>query len=223
MIAVEGNINPLRTCAIVLGQSATSKGVMFVLYSFPKTRTLNNHPVFLGILAQRLEDAIENAKRLAPTWQIQVWDDETLNERGQWAKLDLFPFGKYKNRTIQEIFEIDPQYIWWACNNCIFTSKSLQEVMNQYKELAKDLVIAKNKENANPPVPVDTILEGSELTVYKTESVADNITQYKFKDANGNYFVAKTTVTEIKSTDKFKVTGHYETMGLKKKKIRRIK
>lgn len=219
MIAVHGYKNEHRTLAIVLGQSKMSKGVMFVLYSIPKFKHIP--PTFLGILSSDLDKAIEKAAVLAPTNEIQVWNTETVADRIAAASANNFPFGKYKGKSVQEIFELDPQYIWWASSNCTFSQKGLQLVMNEYKELARDFIISQNKEKSQPALVEGTVISMCDLKIYKEENLG-KVTSFKFKDASGNLYTMLTS-KPIADINNCIVTGNYSTMGLIFNKIKAIK
>lgn len=49
---------------------------------------------------------------------------------------DKFTFGKYKDKTLNEIIDEDPQYVVWACNKKIITlnNKDHKKLMYAYND-----------------------------------------------------------------------------------------
>lgn len=216
MIAIEGQKNETREFAIVLGQSEGSKGVMFVLYSFPRPnfRTKTNLPVYLGTLADDLPNAIEAAKRLAPGWEILVWENEAAQERRKY-QYGYLSFGKFKDQHIEDVLDTDPKYFWWMINNCRFKGE-LKDLVESYRDAAKSIVIKMNGDNAQPALEVGTVVEFKKLTVSSKEDQgafvrgAKPTLKYTMKDGEGNRFVLNTTVAET-DINKLIVTGNFST------------
>ena len=112
---LDGEDNKMRDYYITLGQSSSSKGVMFVLYSVLK-KCMSAHVdpyTYLGQLSNNLEDAVYAARKKVKKFKIQIADEETMEKR----KLsNIIGFGKYKGKTIEEIFDIDYKYVYWLAN-----------------------------------------------------------------------------------------------------------
>lgn len=216
---LKGEVNPLRDYFITLGQSSGSKGVMFVLYVLNK-KCVSAHvdPFnYLGQLSDNLPDAIVSARRKVGKFQIILDADETFRDR----KLpDQIGFGKYKGKTIEEIFDIDPKYIFWLGNTAnqgkLKVNSRLQNTLNEYFLISKELVIEENKKKSQPALPIDSKKVERTLTCYKLINDIDFYTQ-RFKDSDGNIFQYKGKKLVEKEGDTVtigcKVTKSFESLG----------
>jgi len=216
MVVIEGEKRETKTYAIVLGQSEGSKGVMFTLYAFPKGeyRTPTNMPVYLGTLADDMENAVTAAKRLVPGTEVEVWEEETVRERKKYA-YGFLDFGKYKDQHIEDVLDTDPRYFWWMINNRTFYGQ-FRELVESYREIVKTIVISQNSDSANPPLVVNTIIDFKTLEVTAKENMgayrygSKPTYKYTLKDEEGNKFVLNTTV-DGERISKLIVTGNFST------------
>ena len=62
-------------------------------------------------------------------------------------KPNFIPFGKYKDKHIEDVLETDPQYILWLSNNYNGKSKGLMERLIEIKKTAIDKIIDNNRIN----------------------------------------------------------------------------
>lgn len=218
--SLNGEINPLREYYITLGQSISSKGVMFVLYTLnKKCVSVHVNPFnYLGQLSDNLPDAIISARKKVGKFQIILDSEETFRDR----KLpDVMGFGKYTGKTIEEIFDIDPKYIFWLGNKAnegqLKVNKRLLNTLNQYYLISKELVIQENKQKSKPSLPIDNQKVERILTCYKIVNNPDYFLQ-RFKDSDGNIFQYQGRKLVEKEGDvitlKCKVTKSFESLGI---------
>lgn len=222
---LNGEVNPLRDYFITLGQSSGSKGVMFVLYVLNK-KCVSAHvdPFnYLGQLSDNLPDAIISARRKVGKFQIILDADETFRDR----KLpDQIGFGKYKGKTIDEIFDIDPKYIFWlgnkANNGELKVNSRLFNTLKEYYSISRELVIEENKQKSKPALPIEIKKVERTLTCYKIVNYGDYFLQ-RFKDSDGNIFQYQGKMLVEKEGDvvtiSCKVTKSFESLGLVFNKI----
>lgn len=162
-----GEVNEHRDYYITLGQSNGSKGVMFVLYSIlRKCESAYVNPLtYLGILGDDIETAIINARKRIKFYEIKVDVTKTFRDR---AERNLMPFGKYKGKTIEEIFDIDENYIYWLYNSDsvkYIKSNTLLQKLVDYAQIAKENIISFNKLSSKPALQIETTKTNKELTV----------------------------------------------------------
>lgn len=216
MVVIEGEKRETKTYAIVLGQNEGSKENMFTLYAFPKGEyiTQTNAPVYLGTLANDMDNAIAAAKRLVPGTEVEVWEEETARERKKYA-YGFLDFGKYKDQHIEDVLDTDPRYFWWMINNRTFYGK-LRELVESYREIAKTTVIIQNPDSPNPPLTLNTIIDFNSLELVGKENMgafrfgAKPTYKYTLKDGDGNRFVLNTTI-DGERISKLIVTGKFTT------------
>ena len=56
-------------------------------------------------------------------------ESEKLEEKRE-ATIGLMTWGKFKNKKIEEVYKLDPQYIKWCLKNSQYLSESQKELMN---------------------------------------------------------------------------------------------
>lgn len=222
---LNGDINPLRDYYITLGQSSSSKGVMFVLYSVLKKCTSPhvNPYCYLGQLSDNLGDAIISARKKIGKFKIEIIDAETLRVR----KLpDVIGFGKYNGKTIEEIFDIDFKYVYWLStksnNGELTVNQKLHNTLKNYYDISKELIIEENKKKSNTSLPIDLKLVERTFTCYSSRTNFEYTIQ-RFKDVDGNIFQYQGKKLAEKEGDiitiKCKVKSSYEYMGYTYNKI----
>ena len=223
----DGRVNEIRNYVICMGQSSGSKGVMFVMYSeLKKCESVYVNPfIYLGQLADDFENAVINARKKVKGFPIEVWDDETFRKRK--AKNPAYnsnslviTFGKYAGKTVPEIFDLDYSYLYWLANNGQFRSAAIIDAMEQYKEIAKEMIITTNREKSNSALPVenDCIIRNVKIlsTTFNPEW---NTLKYKLVDSDGNKFIyngtsIKTTIIGECIDFKCRVAKSFESMGV---------
>lgn len=221
-----GEINEHRNYYITLGQSSGSKSVMFVLYSIlRKCESAYMNPLtYLGILGDDIETAIINARKRIKFYEIKVDATNTFRDR---AERNSMSFGKYKGKTIEEIFDIDENYIYWLANSNSFSfikSKSLSSKILEYAKIAKENIISFNKLNSKPILQIDTDKVNRQLLVLSIKEEGyyydAPIFNVLLKDSEDNLFKYRGSskkITNLKEGDSItlgcKVTGGYEYLG----------
>lgn len=218
---LQGEQNPIMSYHITLGQSNSSKGVMFVLYAISKKINTYTSPIYLGQLALRFEDAVIAARNKIKNFQINVDDDETFRQR---REPKTMPFGKYKGMTIEEIFDKDYKYIFWLATSdsrFYIKSKCVLEAIEAYKLVAKDLVVEANKINSSSiALPIEDKLVERTLNCYKSTPSDSfhgvNSFNYSFTDATGNKFryTGSKNIEMGEQTLKCKVVKNFESLGI---------
>lgn len=201
---LDGENNPLRQYLITLGQTYASKGVLFVLYAYnigctsPYAKSLT----YLGNLGADINTAVINARKRIPKFQLIIDEYETVQNR---RHNDTMPFGKYKGKTIEEIFDIDEKYIFWLSNSDslrYIKSKKLFESLAQYSEIAKENIIAENEAKTNPALPIDEQRVERNLKLYRRDSLGKGeyglpVNVFKFIDDLGNKYYYKGSATKL--------------------------
>lgn len=219
---LDGERNPMREYVICHGQSNQSKDVMFVFYSIlreclsPYVNPMN----YLGILGGDLETACINARKRCPKFKIEIWDTEVKRRKNPL----VIAFGKYRGLTCEQIFDKDPDYLFWLANNGKFNSRSMRETMEQYREICKEIIIGKNRERSNEPLPVEEKATNKHMVVKKIDEYpygsGYNISRrVKLIDSDGNrYLYTGSSVVFAGATEtvdfKCKVVGHKEILGV---------
>jgi hypothetical protein len=82
---------------------------------------------------QRMLDVLETNK--CPTKYIDLIkkfaaDESEKREEQTQATKDVMTWGKYKNKKIEEVFKLDPQYINWCIKNGQYLSQPQKDLMN---------------------------------------------------------------------------------------------
>lgn len=217
---LNGQVNPLRTYHITTGQSESSKDVMFVLYACPKSSIVK--PTYLGTLAINFDDAIIAARKKVPMFQIEVDTEETFSNR---REVNTLPFGKYKGMTIEQVFDVDPKYIFWLSGSdsrLYIKSKNVLQAIEQYGPIAKELIVTENKARSTSiALTVEEKSTLKTLTCYKSTPVESDFLVHAFKsyfaDADGNkYAYTGGKKFEVGATVdiKCKIVSNYEALGI---------
>lgn len=178
---LKGIIHESARFVISTGRSDSSKDVMFVLYA------CGQEDVYLGNLSNDFNKAMVSAREKCGKFQIDVDVDIDLNKR---RGSNTFPFGKYVGKSVEDVFDIDPKYIYWAaCNMPLhrFSSKMI-DVMMQYSRLAKDIVIEENANNSNPPIEIEKTKKERVLTVTSLWRTNYETIGHRLVDGEGNLF-----------------------------------
>jgi len=110
---VDPNWNPNFGCMFI---GITGKHhVYYTLWKYSPNNRLN--PLYyLGNLSTDIIEAAKKAKKIAGIQPISF--ENTDNLKGmQGSAEDVITFGKYRGKTIGEIYIVDPQYIIWLSTN----------------------------------------------------------------------------------------------------------
>jgi hypothetical protein len=214
---------------LILGQSQNCKKVMFCLYRYNDT-CFNSHVnplTFIRICGSDLETAKINAMKfgIPLDCELQIWDDEAIQKRLQ-PNPHRFPKGKYEGKTLDEIMEIDAQYVFWASKNMNGGSVGFQENLKVYFEISKELITTKNEEIALAHLPIeDKAIE--RVLIITSESKLNEFSglyDTKFVDEVGNKFkYTGKQIDGVKGSEiimKCKVKFHNTYLGINTNIIR---
>lgn len=230
ILAGNGKVNEIRNYVICMGQTSSSKGVMFVLYSeLKKCNSPYVNPfIYLGQLADDFENAVLRAREKVHGFKIEVWDDETFKERKRKASSNpetlIVEFGKYNGMTVKQIFDVDYNYLYWLANNGNFRNKFMQDAMEQYKDICKELIVTNNREKSQQALPVETELSIKKLTIksidvvngvygstYRVKLVDEKMNKFIY-NGNSSSVIYNTQGDSIEF--KCRIAGNYESFGV---------
>ena len=180
---------------------------------------------FITNLSTDFNTAVEKAKKASG--RIPVIIDRTGTKAGlfQAAKAEILTFGKYRGKTIGDIFVEDPQYIAWLSKNFKGNNAETQNRLNYYTELYFDTITKRNQEDSKSQF-VGKVGEKITISVkvYSVEKYNDNFSDklnYKCKliDADGNKFMTYNIGQIIAKDERIKLSAkvkdHREVLGVK--------
>ena len=104
-----------------------------VYYTFWKYNPRVGEMRYMGNLATDIVRAAEKAKKIAGKQPIYFDDYETLKGLAG-GPVDVIGFGKYRGRTLGEVYSEDPQYVIWIAKN--FTARNAKQ--KEFVTIAKD-------------------------------------------------------------------------------------
>lgn len=180
---------------------------------------------FITNLSTDFQTAVEKAKKA--TGRIPVIIDRLGTKAGlfQAAKAEILTFGKYRGKTIGDIFVEDPKYILWLNNKYEGNlSDVIREKIKYYIGLYYETVTKKNLEES-PSKFVGNI--GDKITIeadvydFRKETNNFGSLQYSCKliDEDGNKYTTYNIGKEVKKGDNVKLTAkvkaHNEYLGIK--------
>jgi len=207
--------------------------VYYTLWRF-KPKTFNAYQ-FITNLSIDFKTAVKKAKKAAG--RVPVIIDKYGTQAGMFrtAKAELISFGKYRGKTLGDIFVEDPQYIIWLWKNYKGKSAERAERINYYKDLYFETITKKNIEESKSQF-VGKI--GDKITieveVYNVERQSAGIDYVKYAhsepsfhykckmidDAGNKYWTFNIgTNKEVQKGDRIKlnakVKDHKEFLGVK--------
>jgi len=182
---------------------------------------------FITNLSTDFQTAIEKAKKA--TGRIPVIIDRTGTKAGlfQAAKAEILTFGKYRGKTLGDVFVEDPKYIVWLSKNYDGKSPERREKINYYTDLYYETITKKNLEESKSKhigeIGEKIFVEGK---VYDVIMTTDSFygkprVNYKCKiiDENGNKFSTFNVGGKVENDDEIKISGkvkdHTEYLGIK--------
>lgn len=193
---------------------------------------LNNADRFITNLSTDFQTAIQKAKKAAGRIPIEI--DRTGTKAGLFnaAKLEILSFGKYREKTLGDIFVEDPKYIIYLSQNLEGKSKEWIEKIQYYKDLYFETIRKKNQEESISQfvgkIGDKITIEAYIYDVKETRNDYNGKVQYecKLKDDDGNkyktYNIGNNPVDITKSvkvgddiTLTAKVKDHKEWLGVK--------
>jgi len=196
--------------------------VYYTLWRESKLRTQ-----FITNLSTDFEVAVEKAKK--STGRIPVLIDKTGTKAGLFkaAQAEIITFGKYRGKTLGDIFVEDPQYIVWLSKNYNGKSAERAERIKYYTDLYFETITKKNLEESKSQhigkIGEKIFVNG---TVYDVKSLvgtyygrSTKTYQCKIVDDNGNKFFTYNIGAEVNKGDYVKISGkvkdHTEKLGVK--------
>ena len=198
-------------------------GKYSVYYTLWRDSPMNTH--FITNLSTDFQTAVEKAKKASG--RIPVIIDRLGTKAGlfQAAKAEILTFGKYRGKTIGDIFVEDPKYILWLNNKYEGNlSDVIREKIKYYMGLYYETVTKKNLEESSSKF-VGNI--GEKITIeadvydFRKETNNFGALQYTCKliDDDGNKYTTYNIGKEVKKGDNVKliakVKAHKEVLGIK--------
>jgi len=187
-----------------------------------------NHTHFITNLSTDFQTAVEKARK--STGRIPVIIDRTGTKAGLFkaAKAEILTFGKYRGKTLGDIFVEDPQYIVWLSKNYKGKSQERYERIQYYTDLYFETITKKNQQESKSEY-VGKI--GDKIT-FEAEVYDVKITEYhgiaytttrklkcKLIDNDGNKYTTFNIGGEVQKGDTIKISArvkdHKEYLGIK--------
>jgi hypothetical protein len=91
--------------------------------------------IYMGNLSQNIVDAARKAKQISGIAPVFFDDYETLSSL-KGAPADVIGFGKYRGKTLGEVYATDPQYVIWIANKY---EGGKGEKGREFRRIAKEL------------------------------------------------------------------------------------
>jgi len=200
--------------------------VYYTLWRF-KPNTVNPYQ-FITNLSIDFKTAIEKAKKVAGRVPIIIDKFGTQAGMFQAAKAELITFGKYRGKTLGDIFVEDPKYIEWLYKKYDGKSAERRERIKYYHDLYIETITKKNIEESKSEFQGKV---GEKITIeveiYSITREADTYdgkklnNKCKMIDDAGNKYTTFNIGTnkEVQKGDRIKLTAkvksHSEYMGIK--------
>ena len=194
-----------------------------VYYTLWRYNIMNNK--FITNLSTDFQTAIQKAKKAAGRVPIVI--DRTGTKAGLFnaTKAEILTFGKYRGKTLGDVFVEDPKYILYLSQNNISKSNEMSEKIEYYKNLYFETITKKNIEES-PSQFIGNIgdkitIEAEIYDVKVTNNDYNGKTQYecKLKDENDNKYKTYSIGRVVKIGDDVtltaKVKDHKEWLGVK--------
>lgn len=187
-----------------------------------------NQTNFITNLSTDFNTAVEKAKKI--TGRIPVIIDRTGTKAGLFKahKAEILTFGKYRGRTLGDIFAEDPQYIVWLSKNYKGKSAERAERIKYYADLYYETITKKNRDESNSEYQGEI---GSKITfeaeVYSVKEIFNDYGnkkpkptyQCKLIDKDGNKYSTYNIGGPVQKGDLVKINArvkdHRELMGIK--------
>lgn len=187
-----------------------------------------NQTNFITNLSTDFNTAVEKAKKI--TGRIPVIIDRTGTKAGLFKahKAEILTFGKYRGKTLGDVFAEDPQYIVWLSKNYKGKSQERAERIKYYADLYFETITKKNQEESPSEYQGEI---GKRITfeaeVYDVKEFFNDYGNkkpkptYKCKliDKDGNKYSTYNIGGEVQKGDFVKINArvkdHRELMGIK--------
>ena len=183
---------------------------------------------FITNLSIDFKTAIEKAKKAAG--RVPVIIDRFGTQAGMFrtAKSELITFGKYRGKTLGDVFIENPQYISWLYKNYDGKNPDRFERIKYYYDIYIETITKKNIEESKSQhvgKPGEKITV--EVDVYSVERLGDSYNKDNFTnkckmlDDQGNKYMTYNIGTnkDVQKGDRVKITAkvkdHKEYLGVK--------
>lgn len=197
-------------------------GKYSVYYTLWKESPLETH--FITNLSTDFLTAVEKAKKA--TGRIPVIIDRLGTKAGLFkaAQAEIITFGKYRGKTLGDIFVEDPKYLVWLSKNYDGKSQERSEKIKYYTNLYYETVTKKNLEES-PSKFIGNIGDKISITAdvynFKMENNNYGTVNYSCRliDDAGNKYITYNIGKKVKNGDTVKLTAkvkeHKEILGVK--------
>lgn len=149
-------------------------GKHHVYYTLWKYSPINrfNQLTYLGNLSTDILEAAKKAKKISGIQPIYFDSYENL-EGMKGSATDVITFGKYRGKTIGEIYIDDPQYVIWLSKNMTPRNEKQKVQEEMAKELTADYFRALGEKNCKEDTKkyVGKINEKVEITLKITNTI----------------------------------------------------
>ena len=207
--------------------------VYYTLWRFKPSISIYVKPEqFITNLSTDFKTAIEKSKKAAGRVPVIIDRYGTKSGMFQAAKAELITFGKYRGKTLGDIFVEDPQYIVWLAKNYDGKSQERTERLKYYNDLYLETITKKNVLSSKSEFQGKI---GDKITIEAEIYSVDNAVNHKFNQNDQDKITIKCKLVDDKDNkyltynigtnadvlkgDKIKLTGkvkeHKEMLGIK--------
>lgn len=200
-------------------------GKYSVYYTLWRWNPMNIHNMnrYLTNLSTDLMTAVEKAKKAAG--RVPVIIDRYGTQAGLFkaAKAEILTFGKYRGKTLGDIFVEDPKYIMWLSKNYEGGNEIVWNKIKEYKEMYLETITKKNLEESKSEYVGkigEKISVEADVYNYKVKDSQFGIQHTcKLVDEKGNKYIVNNIGRTVKKGDTIKMTAkvkeHKELLGVK--------
>jgi ribosomal protein S28E/S33 len=201
-------------------------GKYSVYYTLWKDSPLNTN--FITNLSTDFQTAVEKAKKISG--RIPVIIDRTGTKAGLFkaAKAEILTFGKYRGKTLGDVFAENPQYIVWLYKNYKGKSQERYERIKYYNDLYFETITKKNQETDKSEyvgkVGDKITFEADVYDVKITDFISKRMgnkrnLKCKLIDKDGNKYLTFNIGGKVEKGDTIKISArvkdHREMLGVK--------
>ena len=198
-------------------------GKYSVYYTLWKESLHDSH--FITNLSTDFMTAVEKAKKAAGRIPVVIDKLGTKSGLFQAAKAEIITFGKYRGKTLGDIFVEEPKYIVWLSKNYNNGNPIMIEKIKYYTDLYYQTITKKNQEESKSGyvgnIGDKILIKADVYGTKKMPSAFNNKIQMTCKliDENGNKYMTYDIGKDVKDGDNVKLTAkvkdHKEVLGVK--------
>jgi len=211
------------TAILTTGLSDNCKYVMYVAYLLLEDKEMGFYKLmYRGNLSQDYKTAQTKIKERLPNYNVIEWDSGLLEKRRQKA---TFPFGKYRGKTVEWVYDNDYKYLSYISRNYNFKkTTSFTELLKEYGKQAVEQEINENRKTQQDFLPIETKSNIKKLTVIKIANYGfDFYGNKKIRttlidtDNNKYVYTGRNLNTDINTIieRKFRIKDHNEYLGFR--------